>query len=442
MRVAEDWSIMTPNRDVSPRVCVCVLASLVALSIAAYWRSLSLPFIADDYLQIALARQFGPVSGWPQVAADALYRCRETSLILTFWTERLFGLNVAAYNWSSVLLHVACTWMVFALGSWRLIGWRVAAIAAGFFAVYEGHQEAVIWYAAIPELLVFFFALAGVLAWIAWAQSGWRGVWLPALALGCYVLALFSKESGVAMAGLLVVVTIAERGGRRAWLGLAPFAILAGAYFWAALAASSTHLHFNDGTFSLHAPFWRTMAISTGRLFWFWGFIAVAALVWWRAVSYVRLAAVAAAWIAITFLPYSFLTYMPRVPSRHTYFASAGLALVVGAWLWTWWERRAANGRWAVVTLAAVIVAHNCGYLWTRKQRQYEERARPTAALTEYGRKFSGPVPVRCFPYAMVLAELTLDIELGKKMEVSKDHGFCPDDEAGSPRFAGGFAPE
>jgi hypothetical protein len=433
---------MTLSRDVSLKVCVWVLAVLAALSVIAYYRALGLPFISDDYLQIALARQWGPMSGWPQVAADPLYRCRETSLILTYWTERLFGLNVAAFNWSSVLLHVACTWMVFALGSWRLIGWRVAAIAAGFFAVYEGHQEAVMWYAAIPELLVFFFSLAGLLAWIAWAQSEWKGVWLPALTLGCYVLALFSKESGVALAGLVSVVTVVERGGRRAWMWWSVLVALAGVYFWSALAASSTHLHFNDGTFSLRAPFWKTMALSSGRLFWFWGMAAVIALCRWRAVSCWKLGAVAAAWIVITFLPYSFLTYMPRVPSRHTYFASAGLALLVGAWLWTWWQQRQWGGRWAVATVAVVMMAHNCGYIWTRKQRQFEERARPTAALTEYGRKFSGPVPVRCFPYAMVLAELTLEIELHKQMEVRSDHGFCPDDEKQSLRLAGELPPE
>ena len=31
--------------------------------------------------------------------------------------------------------------------------------AAAFFAVHEGHQEAIVWYSAISELLVFFFGL-------------------------------------------------------------------------------------------------------------------------------------------------------------------------------------------------------------------------------------------------------------------------------------------
>jgi hypothetical protein len=425
-------NIVTGNRDVLPKVYLCVPAALAALAILAYARSLALPLISDDYLQIALGRQYGPLSGWKAVAADALYRCRETSLILTWWTERLFGVNTAAFNWSSLLLHVLNTGLVFALGMWRLIGWRVSAVAAAFFAVYEGHQEAVIWYAAIPELLVFFFVLAGLLAWISWVQSGCRGVVRPLAALACYLLALFSKEPAVAMVGLMAVVAFLEHSGRRAWLWIAPFALLAGLYFYGSLAASANHLHYHDGTFSLRAPFLKTLAISTGRLFWFWGAIAVATLAAWRPERIGKLAALAAAWIVITFLPYSFLTYMPRVPSRHTYFASAGLALIVGAWLWTLWERRGPGRRWMVGALAAIIVIHNCGYIWTRKHRQYEQRAEATERLLEYGRKTSGPVPVRCFPYPMVIAELALDIELGKPMQVVKDpgQGFCYVDPA------------
>ncbi len=425
-------TFVTENRVALPKVSLCVLAGLAALAILAYARALTLPLISDDYLQIALARQYGPVSGWKAVAADALYRCRETSLILTWWTERLFGVSTAAFNWSSVLLHVANTWLVFALGAWRLIGWRVSAVAAAFFAVYEGHQEAVMWYAAIPELLVFFFVLAGLLAWISWVQSDCRGIWRPAAALVCYVLALLSKEPAVAMVGLLAMVAMVEDARRKAWLWVAPFALLAAVYFYGTLAGSANHQHFHDGTFSLRAPFLKTLAISTGRLFWFWGLLAAAMLVAWRASQFWKLGAVAAVWIAITFLPYSFLTYMPRVPSRHTYFASVGLALIVGAWLLTLRERLGPARRWVVGAVAAILVLHNCGYIWTRKHRQFTERAMPTERLLEYGRQVAGPVPVRCFPYPMTVAELALDIELDKRMEIVKKpgEGFCAVDPA------------
>ena len=53
-----------------------------ALAWLAYAPALRLPLIFDDYVQIRLARDFGPLYGWPKVAADPLYRCRETSLAL------------------------------------------------------------------------------------------------------------------------------------------------------------------------------------------------------------------------------------------------------------------------------------------------------------------------------------------------------------------------
>jgi hypothetical protein len=49
--------------------------------------------------------------------------------------------------------------------------------------------------------------------------------------------------------------------------------------------------------------------------------IAICYLAWQRPAAQ-RLLYGAATWIAITLLPYSFLTYMPQVPSRHVYLAS------------------------------------------------------------------------------------------------------------------------
>ena len=47
---------------------------------------------------------------------------------------------------------LAC-WLVYALGVWRPVGRKMAMIAACFFAVFEEHQEAVIWYSATMETL-------------------------------------------------------------------------------------------------------------------------------------------------------------------------------------------------------------------------------------------------------------------------------------------------
>ena len=63
-----------------------LLLILAALGLLAYLPALALPLLSDDYTQIWLGRRYGPVSGWRDLALDALYRCRATSILLTHWT--------------------------------------------------------------------------------------------------------------------------------------------------------------------------------------------------------------------------------------------------------------------------------------------------------------------------------------------------------------------
>jgi hypothetical protein len=145
-------------------------------------------------------------------------------------------------------------------------------------------------------------------------------------------------------------------------------------------------------------------------MFWFWGLLAVGVLVTLLRRDGVRFVAVCLAFGAAALLPYSFLTYMPRVPSRHTYMASVALALVVGAAL-THLAPRIKSG-W-MTALVTVIVLHNCIYLWTYKQRQFKERAMPTAALIDVLKSTSGPVVVECFPFPKSVAVQAATIAAG-----------------------------
>jgi hypothetical protein len=387
---------------------------LAGLAVLAYLPSLGLPFISDDYVQIHLARSYGPTSGWSALASDLLYRSRATSLVLTYWTEVLFGLSPLAYRVSSLLLHMLNVWLILALGAWKRIGWKYSAAAAAFFAVHEGHQEAVIWYAAVHEAIHLMFALLCVHFWLRWLESKKSAFYLGTF--GMFVFALLSKESAVAIVPLLAIVALVERAGfRRTAVMVLPFAAMAGLYFGMIWAGRATHGHFNDvGTFSLHAPFWITWRNSMGRLFWIWGWLSVAALLLWRSAGRTRMAILGAAWAGVTLLPYCFLTYMPRVPSRHTYFSSVGLAIVVAAGFWAFSERFAAR-RWLSWTLAAIIVTHNCVYLWVRKQAQFLDLAAPTEQLVVFASSVEGPVYVHCFPYGFEAAERAVEIRLHKR---------------------------
>lgn len=392
-----------------------ICLALAGLTVLAYLPFQKIPLISDDYLHIHLARQFGPVGGWPELLADPLYRCRATSNVLGYWVDRWFGLNPLAFHAASLGLHIVNVWLVFALGWWPVIGWRAAAFGAAFFGIQIAPQEAVIWFAAAPELLQMLFALLAAHAWLRWMQEGKKRYYGASLAF--LVLALFSKESAVAIVPILAVLGFVE-GRKVRWLAaaLAPHGILALLYIAMIFAAAPEHGHFHDaGTFSLRAPFWRTWLYSQWRLFWIWGLIAVAALAVWRPAGIRRFLLAAGGWTGLALLPYCFLTYMPFVPSRHTYFASAGEALIVGAafaLLQQRWERR----RWVVAALAAVIVGHQYVYLWIWKQRQYVERAADTEDLIAFAEKTPGPVYVHCFPVGMQAAEMALKLRLNKPM--------------------------
>lgn len=391
------------------------MAALAILATVPYLPFIGLPHISDDYLQIELARQWGPFEGWASLAADPLYRCRATSLVLTYWTDLAFGPSSSVFQIESIVLHVLATLALAALGWWHRIGWPLAFVSAAFFAIHEGHQEAVVWYSALPELLVFLFGVTAVHCWIRWCEQPAGGGLCYAGALLLFVFALLSKESGVAVVGLMAGICWWTRvPARRAVMGMAPFVLLSLVYAALIFAAQNHHLHLNDGTFSSSAPAGTVMIRSIGRLLWIWGVPAVAML-WWRRGRKGWLLLAAGFWMVVTILPYSFLTYMPRVPSRHVYWASAGLAFLVGgAWLSVWSRPRL---KWAAALAAAVMVIHNVGWLWWKKYPQYVRRAEPTEAFIRYVRDVQGPVRMKCFPYGPEVAERAARVRLGRTVE-------------------------
>jgi len=304
--------------------------------------------------------------------------------------------------------------LVYALGAARRIGWRLSALMAIFFALQERYHEAVIWYSALPELLVFCFGLLTLLFWIRWLNSPEPAALALAPALACFCLALLSKESAVTVVLLMLIFVVSESSQRRRpLLALLPFGLLAAVDLVLVFSGQDRNSHFVDGTFSLQTEALKALIGSAIRALWIWGIVGLIVMLVFASRKRYGLMTLALCWILITLIPYSFLTYMPRIPSRHHYLAAVGVSLILALAATTLKER--IERRWIIGLCALLIGVHHISYLWAVKYPQFRERSEPIEALLQYMRREQGrPVVIRCFPYSIGEARKAVMIRLGE----------------------------
>ena len=383
-----------------PRTNRIRILILLALSVFVYLPALRLPFISDDFGQIPLARQYA-AAGWDPLWRNVGLRTRATYMVLDAALDSWFGFTPLPFYAASILLHVACVLLVYAMGAWRGIPPPAAFWAACFFAIYEGHQEAVMWVAASADLLVFLFGMAAWLCWVKWLQRpDWK--WYCA-ALLAFLPGMASKESIWIFPFLMALPLVWDRPARRRGLvGLAPFFALAAVYIVWSWLSRVAGPGYHDMRFSLRSPWPVVVLRSAWRLLLPWGFLALGLLVWSRKREDRRQVWFAMAWLILGIAPFCFLTYMLQIPSRHTYIASAGLALLAGA---AACRLTLENRRKLLWVLAATALAYNTEIVWVKKMSQFRERAEPSELLSKAAAEAAGPVYVDCTP----LGELTAD---------------------------------
>jgi hypothetical protein len=383
------------------------LLFLAAVAFVAYAPSLSIPLIADDYPDIAQSFTYGAPGGFGTLLHDPQFRLRATKFWTMYGLWQISGYAPPVFRAASLALHIANTWLVFFVAvSWPRM--RPAAFwAAAFFAVHEGHQEAVMWFSAITELLMFLFGMASLWCWRS-APDGAKPAWLKELAgVALFALALLSKETAIFLLPLFVLAVEPEEWRRRL-PRLAPHLVLVLLASASIAQSRSNSFRFHDGSFSLHAPFWLSWPHSFARLLWIWGWLALLALLGFGDRRFRRGALTALAWMGIALVPYSFLTYSTEIPSRLIYLASAGLALLVGLALAKYQGQRIA------VALFALMLLHNTVYLWTKKRAQFVERAAPTDQLITLARRTPRPIWVQCFPLPPIDAQEAVRLAAGR----------------------------
>ncbi len=366
---------------------------LALLAVGTYAPTLGIPLIEDDYPNLSQAQVYGSPSGLGTLFGDPVFRLRATSYWVMNILWRMAGLNAPVYHVASLLLHIACVLLVYRMAAAWTPMRGAAPWAAAFFAVHEGHQEAVMWFSAINELLMFAFGMAALLCWIK--EKHWTGA-------AFFAFALLSKESAVIFMPFFLLTR------RSNWKQLLPYWILGALAIMSIWSGRHESFRFTDGSFSLDAPFWLTWPKSMARILWIWGFLA-AFVTFWPGREKQREALLALAWIGIALVPYSFLTYMTQIPSRQTYLAGAGVAFLFGLAMASLPDRRG-----LVAVVMTVMILHNAGYIWVRKQRQFRERAAPTEQLIELARKTSGPIWIRCFPRGKDVAQEAVRLATGR----------------------------
>src|SRR5262250_2267557 len=142
---------------------------IAVLAIVAYLPTLTQPFISDDYPGIKRSLSYS-ISGWEALAKDPVERPQTTTFIFSYAIYDLFKMRPTTFYSANILLHVLNCWLLFAANRWRTIGYKLSFWGAAFFAVYEGHSEAIMWFSACNELLMFFFGFLSFIFWLIFLE--------------------------------------------------------------------------------------------------------------------------------------------------------------------------------------------------------------------------------------------------------------------------------
>jgi protein O-mannosyl-transferase len=256
----------------SPRTRACIFGLLLAaLTILVYRPAWNGGFLWDDDAYVTnndlLTASDGLRRIWFSLDSPSQYF---PLVYTTFRIERaLWGLNPSGYHWVNLLLHVANALLV-----WRVLA-RLnvpgAWLAGAIFALHPVQVESVAWITERKNVLMGFFFLLTLLAWIAFVDEGTRRRWgFYWLALVLYALALSAKTTACTLpAALLLILWLQKKPiNRERILQIVPFLILGLAMGLLAMWWERYHQGTSRAVFAFLNPIERVLVAS--RAFWFY----------------------------------------------------------------------------------------------------------------------------------------------------------------------------
>src|SRR6266513_1381298 len=246
-------------------------AMLVAATIFAYRPAWNGGFLWDDDAYVVdndlLTASDGLRRIWFSLDSPSQYF---PLVYTTFRVERtLWGLHPSGYHWINLLLHVAnalLVWRVLARlnvpGSW---------LAGAIFALHPVQVESVAWITERKNVLMGFFFLLTLLAWIAFIDERTKRPWrFYALALILYLFALSAKSTACTLpAALLLILWLQKKPINKPRLTqIAPFVIMGIGMGLLAVWWERYHQGTSRAIFTFLSPLERVLVAS--RAVWFY----------------------------------------------------------------------------------------------------------------------------------------------------------------------------
>src|SRR5437762_3178761 len=188
----------------------------------------------------------------------------------TFRVEHAFwGLNPTGYHWVNLLLHIANAMLVWSvLARLKVPG---AWLAGAIFALHPVQVESVAWITERKNVLMEFFFLLTLLAWIAFINERTKRRWLfYGLALILYLLALSAKTTACTLpAALFLILWLQNKPIRwRRIFQIVPFLVLGFAMGAFAMWWERYHQGTSRAVFTFLSPIERVLVAS--RAVWFY----------------------------------------------------------------------------------------------------------------------------------------------------------------------------
>jgi tetratricopeptide (TPR) repeat protein len=260
------------SRTFTPRGRALLFAVvLAAVTIFAYRPAWHGGFLWDDDDYIIKNQLLTASDGWQRIwfSLDS----PSQYFPLTYSTFRiehaLWGLNTTGYHWVNLLLHVGNALLVWAVlarlgvpGSW---------LAAAIFALHPVQVESVAWITERKNVLMSFFFLLTLLAWIAFVDKRTRRPWIfYCLALIFYLLALSAKATACTLPAALFLILWLQKKPitMRRLMQIVPFVVLGVGMGLLTVWWERYHQGTNRAVFTFLSPIERILVAS--RAVWFY----------------------------------------------------------------------------------------------------------------------------------------------------------------------------